>query len=151
MNSKVLKKDFKIIEGHLRNYKVYKAGIINLQKQLDFIMPNITTSYELREGVVGAFMFKSDTENYAIDRVESKRALSLHEDISTFQLIIDSIDSSMPLLDETERKFVELRYFENKTVEYTAQKLQISSSNMYYVRNSVRDKLSISLKNIVSL
>jgi RinA family phage transcriptional activator len=151
MNPKVMRKNFKIIEGHLRNYKMYKAGIKNLQKQLDFIMPNITTSYELREGIVGSFTFKSDTENYAIDRVESKRALTLHEDISTFQIIVDSIDSAMPILDETEKKFVQLRYFENKTVEYTAQQLKISSSNMYYIRNSVRDKLAIGLKNIVSL
>lgn len=145
------KKNSKIIERHLRNYGTYKAGIKNMQKQLDYIMPNITANYELKEHSIGAFVFNSTTENYAIDRIESKRALQLHEDITSFQIIVESVDESFKVLEEQEKQFVEIRYFQNRSMEQTAQTLNYTSSAIYALRNQVLDKLNISLKSISSM
>ena len=145
------KKEFKIIEGHLRNYRNYQAGIKNMNKQMDYIMPGITASYELREESIGAFVFSSSTEKYAIDRIESKRALQLHEDIMIYQLIINSIDIALAALDDDEREFVELRYFNNHSILVIAEKMGYSERQVFLIRNSVRDILGISLKNLVNL
>lgn len=145
------KKDFKIIEGHLRNYRNYLAGIKNMNKQMDYIMPGITASYELREESMGAFVFSSSTEKFAIDRIESKRALQLHEDIMIYELITNSINTAMAELEDDEREFVELRYFNNYTILMTAEKMGYSERQVFLIRNTVRDSLIISLKNIINL
>lgn len=142
---------FKKIETHLRNYRNYQAGIKNLQIQLDYILPNITAKYEISEGSVGSFVFKSTTEDFAIDRIEGKRALQLHEDIAIFQLIIDSIDNAVKELEPHEKQFVKLRYFQNWTYGKTALEMGYTERNLFFVRQNVRDKLMISLKNILNL
>lgn len=144
-------KKFKIIENHLKNYRNYQAGIRNLQKQLDYILPNITAKYEIMEGSVGSFTFKSTTEDFAIDRIEGKRALQLHEDIAVFQLIIDCIDNAVKELDQVEQQFLKLRYFKGFTFEAIAHEMGYTERNLFFVRNNIRDKLLISLKNIVNL
>lgn len=145
------KRDYKIIEGHLRNYRNYMAGIKNMHKQMDYIMPGMTASYELREESIGAFVFSSSTEKYAIDRIESKRALQLHEDIVIYELIINSIDDAVNELEEDEREFLELRYFQNRNIADTAETLGYSERQVFLIRNNVREKLLISLKNILRL
>lgn len=145
------KRDYKTIEAHLRNYRNYLAGIKNMNKQMDYIMPGITASYELREESIGAFVFSSSTEKYAIDRIESKRALQLHEDIVIYELIINSIEEAVAELEEDEREFVKNRYFNNRTIIETADLMACSESKVYQLRHSVKEQLLISLKNIVRL
>lgn len=145
------KKDFKIIEGHLRNYRNYLAGIKNMTKQMDYIMPGITASYELREESIGAFVFSSSTEKYAIDRIESKRALQLHEDIMIYKLISNSIEIALEELEDEEREFVKLRYFNNHSILVIADKMGYSERQVFLIRNSVREILGISLKNLIHL
>lgn len=145
------KKQFKKIEDHLRNYRNYQAGIKNMQRQLDYILPNITAQYEISEGTVGTFTFKSTTEDFAIDRIEGKRALQLHEDIAIFQLIIESIDNAVKELEKHEQEFVQCRYFQNWSIQRSAMKMKYTERNLFFVRNNVRDKLMISLKHIAKL
>ena len=136
------------IENHLRNYNTYKVGIKNLQRQLDYIMPNITANYELVNSS-GVFTIKSDTEKYAIDRIESRRALNIHEDIQRYQIIIDSIDEAMKELSDLERKFIENRYFLRKTIGQTAIELGYSEKYIFNLRNQLFDKLLISLSSLI--
>lgn len=145
------KRDYKAIESHLKNYRNYQAGIKNMNKQMDYIMPGITASYELREESVGAFIFSSSTEKYAIDRIESTRALQLHEDIRIYELIINSIDDAVAELEDEEKEFVEMRYFNNQSVHETAEAMGYSERQVFLIRKNVRDKLLISLKNILRL
>ena len=142
---------FKKIARHLSNYHVYKAGIINLQNELDRIMPGITVSYEVMEGSIGTFTFKSKTEDYAIDRIESKRALQLHEDIATYKIIVESIDNALAQLDEKERDYVRYRYIQGNPVHLVAQKLCYSERQCQAIRDMAKDKLLITLKNIVHI
>ncbi|MGM9924753.1 MAG: sigma-70 family RNA polymerase sigma factor, partial [Bacillus sp. (in: firmicutes)] len=120
-------------------------------KQMDYLMPSMTASYEVREESIGAFVFSSSTEKYAIDRIESKRALQLHEDIVLYELIVNSINDGIAQLEHEEKAFIELRYFKNQTITATAANLGYSERQIFSIRKNVMGKLLISLKNIVKL
>lgn len=142
------KKSIKIIETHLRNYRSYKVAVRNLQNQLDLIMPNVTTSYELKEGSTGVFKIWSTTEQVALDRLESARALQINEQMRNYQIIIDSIEEALNALGEQERLYVELRYFEGLNTERIADKMSCSIPNLFRLRKRVLDRLLISLSNV---
>ena len=141
--------DIKRIETYLRNYKNYHAGLIAMKKQLEYIMPNITASYEVQEGSTGTFNIKSDTEKYAIDRIESKRALILHEGNRQYEIILESIDPALNGLDELERDFIKIRYFKRKTIQQTSVELGYSEKYVYDLRHQIMDRLLISLKGLI--
>ena len=142
------KQAIRVIERHLRNYKTYKVAIKNLQKQLDYIMPNITASYELKEGSTGVFNIKSSTEEAVLDRLESARALQLHEQIRQYKLIVESIDEALEALGEQEKRFIQLRYFEGRSIEKAAEELHCSVQNAFKIRSHALDRLVISLKDV---
>lgn len=137
------------LEYLLRNYRTYKAGIRNLQKQLEYIMPSSTPSYDPVKGSSGPFVSTSETERYAIARIESNIAVEIQEKIRMYQLIVDSIDSAVQGLTEVERQFVELRYFLDLSVERTAEELGYSQKNIFVIRNAVIGKLLISLYGLI--
>ncbi|MCY8867388.1 sigma-70 family RNA polymerase sigma factor [Bacillus spizizenii] len=139
------------IEGYLRNYKSYKAGIKNLQQHLDWILPGMTATYSAEEGSSGTFNIKSKVEDAVLDRLESKQALDIKETITLFQLIVDSIDRALEQLEETERTFVEERYFKHKQIEQVAEVMGYHEKTIQRIRNSVMDKLMIGLFNILKL
>jgi len=149
MSKSVRIQNIKKIERHLRNYHTYKVGIKNLTKQLEYIMPSMTASYDLVGGSSGVFNIKSDTENYAIDRIESRRALELHEDIKRYEIIISAIDEALNGLEETEKEFIEHRYIEGMTITKTAMELGYSEQHIFNIRNRAFNKLLISLKGIL--
>jgi hypothetical protein len=145
------KKSFKAIEDHLKNYKNYEIGIQNMRMQLDHILPNITTNYELREEAMGAFVFSSSTEKIALDRIESRHATDLNETILLYELIVKSIDDAVNQLDVIEQDFVKLRYFKGWGIDSVAKEMTYSKRKIFDIRNSVREKLMISLKNITNI
>lgn len=140
---------FKIIEEYLRNYHFFKVGIENMKEQLEYIMPSCTAKFELVPDSFGTFKIGSTTEKYAIDRIESKRALDLYEDIARYELIVNSIDNALKELEEIELKFVELRYFQKKSIQAIAEELGYSEKHIFNLRNRVMTKLLISLKGLL--
>lgn len=151
MSSKETKHKIQKIESHLRNYHQYKIGVNNLELQLDSIMPKMTASYEVREGSNGSFTINSSTEKYAIDRIESKRALDIHEQIEMYKLIVECIDNAMKGLDKEERKFVECRYFSHYTIQKMAMTLGYGESTVFKIRNRIMGKLIHSLHGLVHI
>lgn len=151
MSLKEQKRRIEKIESHLRNYHQYKIGINNLKLQLDSLMPKMTASYELREGSSGSFVINSETEQYAIDRIESKRALDLHEQIEQYQLIITCIDAALKGLDEEERKFVECRYINRYSVQKIVSTLGYSESTVFNMRKRIMEQLLYSLHGLIHL
>lgn len=140
------------IERHLFSYRHYLVAIKNLNKQLDYIMPNITANYEISEGSFsGTFTVSSSTENAAIDRIESRRALNLYEEIQLYELIISCIDSSLDTLSKPEVDFVKNRYFDNLSVAEVAEVLGYSVPHIYKMRDQVVGKLVLSLASILEL
>lgn len=151
MQKKASRNHYKKIENHLKNYRNYKIGIDNMQRDLDYLMPDITANYEVSEGSSGAFVFSSKTENYAIDRIESKRALDLHEGIKLYKHVVESVEAAVDELEPTEQKYINYRYYLGWSVEKTARKLGYSYNHMTRIRESVKNQLCISLRNIVDL
>lgn len=139
------------IEYHLRHYRTYLVGIKNLEKQLDWILPSAISSYDMTEGGGSGFSIKSTTEDFAIDRIESKRALDIHEEKERYELIVRSIDAALEDLDETEKAFVKCRYFEDEMIEKCALQLGYARTSLYDVRRRVMDRLMISLKGVLEL
>jgi hypothetical protein len=149
LNNKASKE--RIIEGHLRHYNTYRVGIVNCQKQLDYIMPTLVPGY-FADGNTSYFFVKNDTENVALDRIESKRAIDLKEEIEQFKIIVDSIDNAFEELKMQERVFVQLRYFECLPIyEVKIQMGYSEEKSVYRIRRHVLDKLLISLNNLLSL
>lgn len=144
------KNQVRTLEGHLKNYKVYKAATKNLQESLDEILPNITTNYTWQEGYSGIFKISS-TENAVLDRITGSRAIYLQEQLSLYRSITNSIDEALHILPEEEQKYVKCRYFNGWTVEKTAQYLGYSTQNCFKIRNQLIDKLLIGLRNLNKL
>lgn len=147
MNQKALIRE---IEGHLRKFHTYKAGIKNLQRQINYIYPNVTAKYEFTRSGSG-FVVSSSTEKTALDRIESKRALDLLEQIERFKIIVESIDEALNELQDQEREFIELRYFKDMSWNDIQRQLNYSERQLFYIRRKTLEKLLISLKNLFSL
>lgn len=150
-NTKSNKASHKKIEQHLKNYHQYKIGIKNIQLQLDNIMPNITVNYELREGSVGTFVINSSTEKCAIDRIESKRAIDLNEQIEKYNLIINCIDAAIDSLLEDEKQFVEYKYFFNYSSGKLAMTMGYGESTIFVIRNRILEKFMHTLRFLPDL
>lgn len=143
-------KDERTIESHLRHYLTYKTGIVNCQKQLDYIMPNMTAHYDFVGG--STFHISNSTEKVAIDRIESKRALDLHETIQRYLLIVQSIENALGDLKNQEREFIEHRYFNCMSIQEVKLVMGYSEEkSIYRIRRHALDKLLISLNNLLSL
>ncbi|KAB2328952.1 sigma-70 family RNA polymerase sigma factor [Cytobacillus depressus] len=138
--------NFKKIERHLKNYRNYKIGIQNMNKQLDHMFPKITSSYEMAEGSTGTFSCHSNTEEYAIKRLEKK--VEMEEFIHTYEVVIDSIDSAIKQLDPLEKEFVEKRYIENGNMKMVAISLGYSLRATYKIKEDVKNKFLITLNNL---
>lgn len=93
----------------------------------------------------------SSTEKSAIDRIESKRALDLHEQIATSQTIVESIETALEVLEEKERAFVELRYFKFLPFNEIATAMNQSERTVYDIKKRATEKLVISLANLLTL
>lgn len=142
----------KEIENHLRFYKTYMTGIKNCEQQLDYIMPSLVSRYELSSETGESFWIVNNTEKVAIDRIESKRALDLKEEITRYKIFTQSIENAVESLEMLERAFVHLRYFENKSISEVAHSLGYAEEkSIYRIRRNCLDKLSISLKGLLIL
>ena len=141
----------KKIESHLFNLKHYRVAIRNLQKQLDYIMPNITANYSIEGGGGGVFKVSSTTERAAIDRIESRRALNIHEEIQRYSLLLDCIGESLDILTEQERRFIELRYMHEKPMIEVSECLDYSVPHIYRLRDQALSKLALSLSAVVEI
>ena len=141
----------KKIETHLFNVKHYNVAIKNLQKQLNYIMPNVTANYSIEGGGSGVFTVSSTTERAAIDRIESRRALNIHEEIQRYTLLMECINESLKTLSDQEREFVQLRYNEEKPMIEAAACIGYSVPHIYRLRDQALSKLALSLSAVVDL
>lgn len=140
------------IEAHLRFYKTYLCGIKNCEQQLNYIMPTLVSRYEVCTDSGESFFIVNNTEKVALDRIESRMALNLKEEIERFKLVCSSIENAVEELTLQERAFVHLRYFECKPITAVTSALGYAEAkSVYLIRRHVLDKLLISLNNLLSL
>ena len=139
------------IEKHLSNYYHYQTGIKNAQMALDYLLPGYTANYELMEGKSGSFNFKSSTETAAIDRIESRRARNLLDDLEIYSLLVNSIDNAMKDLDETEKMFIEYRYFKKWNFDQISYKMDYTQRNLFHIKERALNGLYVNLKSIAHI
>jgi DNA-directed RNA polymerase specialized sigma subunit len=137
----------KAVELHLRLYKTYEATIANCKRQLDYMLPSAVISYDFNSG--GSGFHISTTERSAIDRLESKKAIDLHETIERYTLMIKSINKALECLEPSERAFVEFRYFKQFSLEQIAFEMSYSVRSVFSLKGQALEKLTISLTNIM--
>lgn len=139
------------LENHLRYFETYKIGIKNCQQQLEYIMPTLVSKVGI-EFDGSSFFVPNNTQNVALDRLESKRALDLREEIEKYNLIVSSISNALEDLTEQEKEFVKYRYFDRLEMNVVKKKMGYSEEkSIYRIRRLVLDKLTISLKNLLTL
>lgn len=149
MTTKAMKE--RAIETHLRHYRTYLVGIKNCQRQLDYISPSLVTRYDSNQAG-SSFYISNNTERVALDRIESKRAIDLNEEIEQYKIITTNIWSAFEELKPQEKDFVEFRYFQCMTMKEVKHMLGYSEEkSVYRIRRHVLDKLLISLNNLFSL
>jgi hypothetical protein len=141
----------RIIEQHLRFYNTYLTGIKNCEQQLEYITPSLVFRYDPLEPAAYWYI-PNNTEHVAIDRIESKRALDLKEQIERFKIITRSIENAMKDLKQQEKDFVQHRYFDCLPIQEVKGKLGFNEErSVYRIRRHVLEKLLISLNNLLSL
>ena len=139
------------IENFLNKYGTYKVGIRNCQQQLDYMLPSLTCRYD-SDGMSASYYISNNTERVALDRITSKKALDILEEMEQFRLIVACIDNAMAELPEKEREFVRNRYFLGLKMYEVKAKMNVSEEKtLYRIRRVVLDKFMISLKNLVNL
>lgn len=138
------------IENFLNKYNTYKIGIKNCQQQLDYMLPSLTTRYET-DGQSATYYITNNTERVALDRMTSKKALDLLEEIEQYKLIISSIDNALTELDEKQKNFVRYRYFDHLKMYEVKAKMNVSEEKaLYRIRRQVLDKFFISLVSLMN-
>lgn len=139
------------IETHLRYYKTYLVGIRNCEKQLEYILPNITTKYGADQHGSFFYIVSDSTATAALDRIEGKRAIDLREEIDRYKIIVNSIDNAFEELKDQERQFIKYRYFDCLPIQEVKQKMGYAEERaVYRIRRHILDKLLISLNNLLS-
>jgi DNA-directed RNA polymerase specialized sigma subunit len=139
------------IENFLNKYGTYKVGIRNCQQQLDYMLPSLTCRYD-SDGMSASYYISNNTERVALDRITSKKALDILEEMEQFRLIVACIDNAMAELPEKEREFVRNRYFLGLKMYEVKAKMNVSEEKtLYRIRRVILDKFMISLKNLVNL
>jgi RinA family phage transcriptional activator len=139
------------IENFLNKYNTYKVGIKNCQQQLDYMLPSLTARYD-SDGMSASYYIANNTERVALDRITSKRALDLLEQMEQYRLVIALIDNALNELDEKQKAFVQHRYFSNLKMYEVKAKMNVSEEKtLYRIRRQVLDKFEISLSSLANL
>lgn len=117
----------KRIEFHLRNWKNYKAAVLNLERRME---------KEQKNGLA----VKERNAEYQIDA--EKRL---------YQFLLDSMETAVSELDELERKLVECRYIHNWSMGKCAMEIGYSEKTLFLMKKSLLDKLLVSLAAITNI
>jgi DNA-directed RNA polymerase specialized sigma subunit len=115
------------------------------------MLPSLTTKFT-SDGLSANYYISNNTEQVALDRITSKKAIFLTEEIAQYKVIISSIDNALDELDEKQRAFVEYRYFAGlKMYEVKAKMGVTEEKTLYRIRRQVLDKFLISLSSLSNL
>lgn len=116
----------KRIEFHLRNWKNYKAAVLNLERRME---------KDEKGGHV------KETEAYYQIGAEKK----------LYQFLLDSMETALAELDETERALVEYRYIHNWSMGKCAMEIGYSEKTLFLLKKALLDKLLVSLAAITNI
>ena len=133
---------YKQTERLLYDYKTYDSAIRNLEAELENIMPQISTSLlKLGEGST-ATPFCSQTEDWAIKRVESPRARRTLKMLAEKKRFRKAIKETRGQLTDEENTFVWMRYDLEKPHQEIWEALHMGRSAYFEFKNKVIEKIA---------
>ena len=130
---------FRKMEEILRNYPKY-------QKRIEVEIENLKNPQIKKSCGPGgqggnSYDYKSEVEQIE----ELKQRIS--NNIRRYEEIIFRIDECLNMVqDHKDYNFIKMRYFDNKTYEEIAEKLEVSVMSTYRMRNSILSVLEIHFK-----
>ncbi|MCC2248894.1 sigma-70 family RNA polymerase sigma factor [Virgibacillus sp. AGTR] len=143
------KQNLKKLESHLKNYKIYKSAIRNLQKQLEFLVPELIVKY--KNSCFNKNFRLSLEQETTLDNISKEKAIKLCEYLFYYRVIVNSIDEAIEELNEIDYNFVVCRYIENYSIIQTSLELGYSEKYIFNIRKQVLNKLLISLNGLLFL
>jgi hypothetical protein len=129
-------------ERLLYDYKTYGSAIRNLEAELEEILPNASTSIvRLGEGVA-ASPFRSQTEDWAIKRIESPRAKRILKLLAEKKRWRQGIKEVRQQLTDEENTLVWMRYDLEKPHQEIWEAMHMSRSTYFEFKNKLIKKIS---------
>lgn len=136
---------YKCVESDLRKYKGKKAFILNAEKQIELlkeepagIKPIIYSDMPSSYG-----QFNSCIEDEIIDREINieERIPELEKKIMWAKELVERVDRSLEVLNETERDVIEIFYIEGLPWFKVTEKVNISQSGCKKIRTKAIKRL----------
>ncbi|PEL07795.1 hypothetical protein [Bacillus sp. AFS017336] len=138
------------IEELLRYYVSFKKSICELENELKYLhLPTLVPKYDKYSN---QHYIPNDTEYCSIENIESPRVKILERRIEKLKLIVNCIERSITALQEPEKRFLELRYFQEKPLHIVLEELHYSPTSRYVayrIRQKILNSFSISLNNLL--
>mgnify|MGYP000900642799 CR=1 FL=1 len=129
-------------ERLLYDYKTYDLAIKNLEAELENIMPQVSTSLlKLGEGST-ATPFQSQTEDWAIKRIESPRAKRIIKLLTEKKRFKKGIGEVREQLTDEENTRVWMRYDLEKQHQEIWEAMHMSRSAYFEFKNKVIEKIA---------
>lgn len=133
---------YRKIERLLYDYKTYDSAIRNLEAELESIMPQISTSLLKMGDGSTATPFCSQTEDWAIKRIESPRAKRLLKLLTEKKRLRKAIKETRKQLTDEENTFVWMRYDLERAHAEIWEALHMSRSTYFEFKNKVIGKIA---------
>ncbi len=129
-------------ERLLYDYKTYGSAIRNLEAELEEILPKVSTSVvKLGEGTA-ASPFRSQTEDWAIKRIESPRAKRILRLLAEKKRWRQGIKEVRQQLTDEENTLVWMRYDLEKPHQEIWEALHMSRSTYFEFKNKLIKKIA---------
>ncbi len=80
-------------------------------------------------------------------KIPSSREVEEKSEI--YKMIIDIVEQTMKILNANERKFIELRYFENWSIIKIAIDMNYSEQMIFQIRKNLLEKLTVSFLPLI--
>ncbi len=121
-----------------RNSDMSEGGLREISRVLNIPVCDLEKAYKAGDS---AFIESLEYEAYADGKLSLSNVLGVED--NNFMMIedMDFIESSLKTLNEKERKFIKLRYYEEKTQAEIADILNISQMQVSRMESSVLKKL----------
>ncbi len=134
---------YRKMEMLLYDYKTYDSAIRNLEAELEEILPKVSTSVvKLGEAGSTASPFYSQTEDWAIKRIESPRAKRILKLLAEKKRWRQGIKEVRQQLTDEENTLVWMRYDLEKPHQEIWEAMHMSRSTYFEFKNKLIKKIA---------
>lgn len=137
--------NYKRVEDLLRNYKMFKVNITNIESEIEFVKNDISVNGIDYAGisVSPTNVIKSISESKALCIIEEVDRLE--KEVTVNRKLIDKIDRTLNGLEETERIIVEEKYINSLQWWQVACKVGYGERQCRRMRNNAINKLVVGM------